>query len=88
MVVGRIPLQQFLDQLRMVELEDVPAKTSVMIQVAKPAGVVQHEAGRILAEELPRKQTPHKSRTFGVTGARTAYDVWCGHLGREGKAHR
>lgn len=88
MVVGRIPQQQLLDQLGMVELEDMPAKTSVMIQVAKPAGAAQHELGRVLAEELPRKQTLHKPRTLRVTGARNAYDVRCDHLVCEGKAHR
>ena len=72
----------------MVELEDLPAEASVVIQVAIPAGSRQHELGRVLAEELSRKQALHKPRTLRVMGATTAYDVRCGHLGREGDAHR
>src|SRR5271156_3078181 len=86
-MVGRIAQQQFLDQLRMVELEDLPAKTSVVIQVSKPAGGGEHEVGRVLTEEISRKQTLRQPRAFGVAGARTANDVRCDHLGREGKAH-
>ena len=56
--------------LGMVELEDMPAKTSVMIQVAKPCWRCGSRLGSVLAEELPRKQTLHKPRTLRVTGAR------------------
>ena len=80
-MMRRIPNQHFLDQFRMVELQNLDTKGLPIDKVAISFGVFAKEAGRVLAERSALQHARPERWADGLQQARFETNIRCDRKG-------